>query len=99
MVAADGGHDHGQGDELCPQCQFIERVADYLDAAAIDGADEWQKDVGPLIDKMHSALWALQRLWAEEQTSYSDEIDNCGEAARSLVELYVRLDVLRRADS
>jgi hypothetical protein len=48
---------------------------------------------------MHSALWALQRLWAEEQTSYSDEIDNCGEAARSLVELYVRLDVLRRADS
>lgn len=95
MVAADSGHDHGQEDELCPRCQFVQRVAEYLTAAASDGAEEWQYDVGPFIDRMHSALWAMQRLWAVEQTNYSDEIDNAGEAARALVELYERMQVLR----
>jgi hypothetical protein len=93
MVAIE--HDHDGGDELCPRCQFIDRVDEYLTAAATDGADEWQHDVGPFIDKMHSALWAMQRLWAEEQTNYSDEIDNSGEAARALVELYERIHALR----
>ena len=44
---------------------------------------------------MHSALWALQRLWAVEQTNYTDQIDNAGEAARSLIELYELMDDLR----
>jgi hypothetical protein len=93
MVAIDE-HDH-DGGENCPRCRFIHSVAEYVTAAATDGAEEWQDDVGPLIGKMHSALWALQRLWAEEQTNYTDEIDNAGEAARALVELYEQMDALR----
>jgi hypothetical protein len=95
LIDDDIHDDDGDGCETCPRCQFIEHVSEYLTAAASDGADEWQADVGPLIDKMHSALWALQRLWAEEQTTYSDEIDNAGEAARALVELYERVHALR----
>jgi hypothetical protein len=93
MVTIDDGHDHDDCD-LCPRCQLIDRVAEYVTAAASDGAEEWQQDVGPFIDKMHSALWALQRLWAENQTHYGDEIDNAGEAARALVELYERMHAL-----
>ena len=94
MVSIDeGGHDH-DGGELCPRCQFIDRVGEYLTAAASDGADEWQHDVGPFIDKMYSALWAMQRLWAEEQTNYSDEIDNAGEAARAIAALGAEIDQL-----
>jgi hypothetical protein len=93
MVAIE--HDHGSGEEGCPRCEFLEKVNEYVTAAASDGAEEWQHDVGPLIEKMHSALWALQRLWAVEQTNYTDQIDNAGEAARSLIELYELMDDLR----
>jgi hypothetical protein len=100
MVAFDDKHEDGSNEEqdcgTCPRCRFIERVTNYVQSAAEDGAEEWQDDVGPWIDKMHSALWALQRLWAEEQTNYSDEIDNAGEAARSLVNLFERLYALMR---
>jgi hypothetical protein len=95
MVASE--QDHDGGEERCPRCQFIDQVAEYLTDAASDGADEWQHGVGPIIDKMHIALRALQRLWAVEQTSYSDEIDNAGEAATALVELYERMGRLRDA--
>lgn len=96
MVAMDDdGHDDCT---TCPRCQFIERVGDYLQAAAADGAEEWQDDVGPFIDKMHSALWALQRLWATEQTHYTDQIDNAGEAARALVELFEQVHSLMGDD-
>lgn len=33
MVAIDDGHDHDDG-ELCPRCRLIERVAEYVTAAA-----------------------------------------------------------------
>ena len=88
-------HDHGSGEEWCPRCEFLEKVNEYVTAAASDGAEEWQHDVGPLIEKMHSALWALQRLWAVEQTNYTDQIDNAGEAATALIELYELMDDLR----
>lgn len=95
MIAHDGqAHDDEHDGQLCPRCQATERVGDYVLAAAIDGAEQWQEDVGPFIDKMHSALWALQRVWAEEQTHYADDIDNVGESARALVELFVRLHTL-----
>lgn len=87
MVAIHDGHDHGDG-EVCPRCRMIERLADYLQLAATDGADDWHHDVGPFIERMHGALAAFQRLWAEEQTAlYTDDIDNAGEAARAMVEL------------
>lgn len=96
MVAIE--HEHGDG-EVCPRCRMIERLADYLHSAAADGADEWHHDVGPFIERMHGALWALQRLWAEEQIAYyTDEIDNMGEAARALVELAERVYVLANDD-
>lgn len=81
-------HDHISGEDWCPRCEFLDKVAEYVTAAASDGAKEWQRDVGPIIDKMHSTLRALQRLWAVKQTNYSDQIDNAGEAATALVELY-----------
>lgn len=90
----DDQHDH-EGHELCPRCQFIERLGDFLDGAAEGDADEWHDATGGLIEHMHSALWALHRLRAESTTDYSDEIDNVGEAARALVELYERIHALR----
>jgi hypothetical protein len=94
MVMIDDGHNHDDCD-VCPRCQFIGRVAEYLTAAASDGADEWHHDVGQFIERMHGALGAFQRLWAENQTAYyTDEIDNAGEAARALVELYERMHAL-----
>ncbi len=99
MVAMgdDGGHVHDddQGDELCPRCVFVERLGDYLDAAAHGAAAEWQDATGGIIDAMHGALWALHRLRAEATTDYGDEIDNVGEAARALAtlgEIVVRLE-------
>ena len=88
MVAFHNGHDHDdEGCELCPQCRFIERLGDYLDAAAASDATEWHDATGEIIDAMHSALWALHRLRAEAAADYSDEIDNTGEAARALAAL------------
>lgn len=91
----DDDHDDNDGCELCPRCQFIDRVGDYLDAAASDGDEDWQAAVGPLIDRMHGALWAMQRLWSERFTDEHREIDNTGEAARAIVELYERIHALR----
>jgi len=87
MVAInDDGHDHDDGG-LCERCQFIERLADYLDAASEGDPSEWHDATGGLIEHMHSALWALHRLRAESTTDYTDEIDNLGESARALVAL------------
>lgn len=96
MVAFHDGHDHDdQGDERCPRCLFIERLGDYLDAAAEGDATEWHDATGEMIDAMHSALWALHRMRGEATTGDDGEIDNAGEAARSLAalaEMVVRLD-------
>ena len=88
MVATNGnGHEHDNGDGLCPRCEFIERLSDFLDEAANGDPDEWHGATGALFEQMHSALWALHRLRAESTTEYTDEIDNLGEAARALAAL------------
>ena len=97
MVAIHDGHDHGEGegDELCPRCRFIERLADYLNDAAEGDSQTWHDATGEIIEQMHSALWALHRLRAEATTDYLDNIDSTGEAARALAtlaEVVVRLD-------
>jgi hypothetical protein len=96
MVGFHGDDDHEHDDdELCPRCQFIERLAEYLNAAAEDDTQAWHDATGQIIEHMHTALWALHRLRAESTTDYIDEIDSAGEAARSLTalgDIVVRLD-------
>ena len=82
-MVAIGEHDHGDG-ELCPGCRFVEGLIQHLDAAANGDDQRWHDATGDIIDAMHSALWALHRMRAEATTDYTDEIDNHGEAARSL---------------
>lgn len=90
-----GEHDeHHDGDGKCPSCLFIERVGDLITDLSEGDAQGWQDVAGELIDSMHSALWALQRVRAEATTDYADEIDNAGEAARSLSRLGHSLDHL-----
>lgn len=95
MVAiSDNGHDH-DGDEVCPRCQFVERLGDFLDEAAQGEPDEWHGVTGEVVEYMHSALWALHRLRAESTTDYTDQIDNVGEAARAIVALGEKITQFR----
>ena len=97
MVAIHDGHDHDdQGCELCPRCQFIERMTGYVYAAAADGAEEWQGDVGPFIEHMHTALAALHQLRAVEQGG--DDGDATGKAREAATALVALVEMLAEVD-
>jgi hypothetical protein len=98
MVTFHDGHDHddGEGCELCPRCQFIERITGYVYAAAADGAEEWQGDVGPLIEHMHAALAGLHQLWAVTQGG--DDGDATGKARDAAAALVGLVEMLAEVD-
>lgn len=86
-MVAIGEHDHGDG-PVCPSCRFKAALAEYLDAAAEDGVEEWHDDTHALTDAMHSALWAMQRLQAEVHGGKSSLIADAHEAGQSLGRLH-----------
>lgn len=93
------GHDYTRcGDDagqLCPTCQFKQRLSEFLQRAA-DGHERWWDDVqGGLVDRLFDAIWALHRTRRERFTDEHADIANSWEAANKLVQVFVALDELR----
>ena len=93
MVAINDQHDHGDGD-VCRNCRFVEALVQHFDSAVNGDDQRWYDATGELIERMHSALWALHRMRSEATTDYSDEIDNHGEAARAIAALGAEIQEL-----
>jgi len=98
MVASDPDEPHHDGEdcEMCPTCEFRERL-NALICRASDGSEKvWNACQGDLADQMFDAVYALHRSRRERFTDRHDEIANAWEAATRLVELYEGLRRLRR---
>lgn len=79
--------DDAGGCDKCERCQFIERLSNYLKMAASDGPEEWASDACPMIEQMHVATAALQRLWLGHYGEAPRDPDDATIAAVALVEL------------
>lgn len=92
MVAIE--HHHG-GDDVCPGCQFRERLAEFLAASHGAGRGQWHWAVSDLRRQMHAALASLDAMGAAAFDDDPDDADDpASDAARAITNLGAEIDQL-----
>lgn len=95
MVAIHNSeHDDGDGD-VCPGCQFRERLAEFLAESHGAGREQWHWAVSDLRRQMHAALASLDAMDAAAFDDDPDDADDpAADAARAITNLGAEIDQL-----
>lgn len=94
MVAIHNSeHDHG-GDDVCPVCQFRERLAEFLAESHGAGREQWHWAVSDLRRQMHVALASLDAIEASPYDANGPADDPAADAATAIKAVGVEVDLL-----